>query len=814
MAWLGALLDRHGDLAAHASARLEAAVLITTDRRIDREPSSAAVEATLTGLYGQHPRIQNQTLTLRLDAFLSRLERFFTERVPRFLAYRKAKQELLDRERRRLRLDEFTPRILSSFVRNRLINEVYLPVVGDNLAKQMGAAGDAKRTDLMGLLLLISPPGYGKTTLMEYVANRLGLVFMKVNGPSLGHDVKSLDPGEAPNLTARQEVDKINLALEMGNNVMLYLDDIQHTHPELLQKFISLCDAQRRIEGVWKGKTRTYDLRGKKFCVVMAGNPYTESGDKFRIPDMLANRADTYNLGDILEGKDQIFALSYIENALTSNPALSPLSGREPTDVQKLIRMAQGEAIAITELSYPYSAAEAAEIVDVLKRLFIVQRLLLKVNLEYIASASQDDNYRTEPPFKLQGSYRNMNKVAEKVVAAHTESEIESLLDDHYAGEAQTLTTGAENNLLKIGDLRGRLTPEQAARWADIKKGFVRIKMTGGKEDDPAARVTGALGMLGEQLDGIGKTLTRAATQANAPGVAMTKQLDRLNLVVAEAAKRELTVNVERDPAIVELLAKQLSTVETSLAPVVHALAESLSQMGAEARAQTATHAAVLERAMAGATASAQQIAQSTAQAGAQAAQTSSAQAAMLQRVVAEAGTQLQHFARTGAQMGAQAMAAPAQASPGQLADVGSAVGRVEQRLLDLTQIVRSLQGKINEGALDAKGDHYDVFIDMQSASNFYRWKQDADVLRNGGVFVASQRSLPNIGTTVAVRVALPGGVMFASLVIVEWARPAGGQGASWQPGFGGRFSNLPPDMQQIVYQFVLAREPMVFEQG
>jgi replication-associated recombination protein RarA len=54
----------------------------------------------------------------------------------------------------------------------------------------------------MGMLLLISPPGYGKTTLMEYVANRLGLVFMKINGPALGHEVVSLDPAEAPNATA------------------------------------------------------------------------------------------------------------------------------------------------------------------------------------------------------------------------------------------------------------------------------------------------------------------------------------------------------------------------------------------------------------------------------------------------------------------------------------------------------------------------------------------------------------------------------------------------------------------------------------
>ena len=121
-----------------------------------------------------------------------------------------------------MRLEEFKPRVLTSFVRNRLLDEVYLPLIGDNLAKQMGAAGEDKRTDRMGLLLLISPPGYGKTTLMEYIANRLGIVFMKINGPAIGHAVTSLDPSEAPNAAAREEVERLNLALEMGDNVMLY----------------------------------------------------------------------------------------------------------------------------------------------------------------------------------------------------------------------------------------------------------------------------------------------------------------------------------------------------------------------------------------------------------------------------------------------------------------------------------------------------------------------------------------------------------------------------------------------------------------
>src|SRR5439155_626980 len=114
------------------------------------------------------------------------------DRAPRFRAFRKVKSAIVDRARERLRLAEFQPRVLTSFVRNRLIDQVYLPLVGQNLAKQLGALGDKKRTDLMGLLLLVSPPGYGKTTLMEYVASKLGLVFMKVNGPSLGHEVTSL----------------------------------------------------------------------------------------------------------------------------------------------------------------------------------------------------------------------------------------------------------------------------------------------------------------------------------------------------------------------------------------------------------------------------------------------------------------------------------------------------------------------------------------------------------------------------------------------------------------------------------------------
>jgi hypothetical protein len=601
-AWLTAFIEETDDESVRGLAHVisEAAAVLVTDRKLDREANAALTVVEVDGLLGQHPRLNGRKITLRIDEFLERLGAFKHERVPGYENYRQVRGQLVERERHRLRIDEFKPQVLSAFVRNKLINDVYLHLIGDNLAKQLGAAGEGRRTDLMGLLLVISPPGYGKTTLMEYVASRLGLAFVKVNGPALGHSVTSLDPDEAPNATARQEVERINLSFEMGNNVMLYLDDIQHTHPELLQKFISLCDGQRRVEGIWKGRTRTYDLRGKKFCVVMAGNPYTETGDRFQIPDMLANRADTYNLGDILSGKDHLFALSYIENAITSNPVLAPLATRDPEDIYRFVRMAQGESVPTTDLSHGYSAVEVQEIVAVLQRMFKVQSVLLKVNQQYIASASTDENYRTEPKFQLQGSYRNMNKLAEKLVAAMNDDELERLIDDHYVGEAQTLTNGAEHNLLKLAQMRGTATAEQTARWEAIKHDFARMKMMGGADDDPIARVTGTLsgladrlggiqsavqgaGNLSERLSGIEQALHAAAQlRAQVPQQQGSGSLDvylqRLEEALQKLAHPQLEVNIQNlpPPGVEELLAQQIAIIERTLVPLVRTTTQNI----------------------------------------------------------------------------------------------------------------------------------------------------------------------------------------------------------------------------------------------
>ncbi len=468
----------------------EVCITLLLDSKSNKKLINQATQSLYEGLKGSHGILEEQKYSFDFNRFMAKLKVFSDVKLVKYQQYNSLKKELAETFSEDLRLNEFKPRVLTSFVRNKLIDKVYFPLIGNNLAKQIGAEGAGKRTDLMGMLLLISPPGYGKTTLMEYLASRLGIIFMKINGPSIGHAITSLDPSEAANAAAREELEKLNLAFEMGDNVMIYLDDIQHCNPEFLQKFISLCDAQRKVEGVYKGKSKTYDFRGKKVCVVMAGNPYTESGDKFKIPDMLANRADIYNIGDIIGGSDEEFKLSYIENSLTSNPVLNKLSAKSQNDLYTLISIAETGRKDGLEFEASHTPEEINEYVDVLKKLIIARDVILKVNLEYIASAAQADEYRVEPAFKLQGSYRDMNKISEKILPIMNDKELKTLLISHYNNEAQTLTTGAEANMLKFKELYGVISEEEKARWQEVKEAFVRNnKLKGMGSDGQTANV-------------------------------------------------------------------------------------------------------------------------------------------------------------------------------------------------------------------------------------------------------------------------------------------------------------------------------------
>ncbi|MDN5540770.1 hypothetical protein, partial [Comamonas sp.] len=82
-------------------------------------------------------------------------------------------------------------------------------------------------------------------------------------------------------------------------------------------------------------------------------------------------------------------------------------------------------------------------------------------------------------------------------------AELLQLIADHYQGESQLLTTGAEENLLKLAELRGNQTPEQAERWAQIKRDFMRNKAMAGSGSDVGGRVVAQLNDLVESIRGL-----------------------------------------------------------------------------------------------------------------------------------------------------------------------------------------------------------------------------------------------------------------------------------------------------------------------
>jgi len=554
-----------------ASIALEAAAILCFPE-LPRTRVNVGLHAVVEDLRAEHPRVVNGRMDIDVAEFLTRLAAYTQDTEPSWRAFAALRHRISERERLRLGLARFQAKPMAGFVRNRLIDEVYLPLLGNNLAKQIGTVGE-QRSDRSGMLLLISPPGYGKTTLMEYLADRMGMIFVRVNGPTLGHDVVSLDPAQAPERGGAEELIKLNLGLAMGVNVMLYLDDIQHLSSEFLQKFISVADGTRRIDAVIDGVARTIDLRGKRFALVMAGNPYTESGDVFRIPDMLSNRADVYNLGDVLSGREALFADSYIENSLTAHPLTAPLAERPRAEILAVLRVARGDEEALP----PGLPAASVELV---KRMVAVRDVLMRVNAAYVASAAQDDAYRTEPPFKLQGSYRNMVKLSAQLSPLMTPAELDSLIRDHYRAEAQTLGARAEENLLNLARLIGSPSPDEQARWSAVCDNFKRLAKQGGKDADGATRATQMLAEIAVQLEKQGTEIGRQNQQSER----------REQLVVDQQASRALEAKhailvlkqihtalardprLEAPPALNEALTKLAQVYESTLVPIVSAL--------------------------------------------------------------------------------------------------------------------------------------------------------------------------------------------------------------------------------------------------
>ena len=80
--------------------------------------------------------------------------------------------------------------------------------------------------------------------------------------------------------------------------------------------------------------------------------------------------------------------------------------------------------------------------------------------------------------------------------------ELMQLIGDHYIGEAQTLTSGAEENLLKLAQLRGVENDQQKARWEQICSTYKR-KQNADLDGDPTTLAVNQLAQMADSLNEI-----------------------------------------------------------------------------------------------------------------------------------------------------------------------------------------------------------------------------------------------------------------------------------------------------------------------
>jgi len=97
--------------------------------------------------------------------------------------------------------------------------------------------------------------------------------------------------------------------------------------------------------------------------------------------------------------------------------------------------------------------------------------------------------------------------------------------------------------------------------------------------------------------------------------------------------------------------------------------------------------------------------------------------------------------------------------------------------------------------------------LGTQSPTNFYKGLSGNDIIEHGGLFVSTYM-IPPIGTSVRLKISLPGGYEFEANAVVKWAREASeDHGAA--PGFGAQFTQITPEARQLVYRYTRNREPL-----
>ena len=150
-----------------------------------------------------------------------------------------------------------------------------------------------------------------------------------------------------------------------------------------------------------------------------------------------------------------------------------------------------------------------------------------------------------------------MNRIAERVAAVMNDDELQTLILSQYEQDAQTLTSGAEANLLKFKHLCGWATAEDEARWKAICDTFQRNqKFRGIEAGDRFGQVIVEMGEFSNGLSSIRQAVSEAAAtlkeqeNASAP---VSGQLEQLTATAGNLAAGLESIRTTLESGIAEV---------------------------------------------------------------------------------------------------------------------------------------------------------------------------------------------------------------------------------------------------------------------
>lgn len=98
--------------------------------------------------------------------------------------------------------------------------------------------------------------------------------------------------------------------------------------------------------------------------------------------------------------------------------------------------------------------------------------------------------------------------------------------------------------------------------------------------------------------------------------------------------------------------------------------------------------------------------------------------------------------------------------------------------------------------------------LGAHSPTNFYKGLSGNDVIDHGGIFVSTYK-IPKLGSTIRMRISLPGGYEVEAGAVVRWTREDSGDAP---PGFGAQLTDVSAEARQLIYRYVRNREPLFYD--